>query len=71
MRAIPTDIIWSVCLFVSLLDTTVSREKTAEAIEMLFETLTHRCLRNRVLDGGPDPFTEGTLLGRDMYRTPF
>ena len=33
----------------------VSRAKTAEPIEMLFEMRTRGCPRSNVLDGGPDP----------------
>ena len=50
---------WSVCLYVTL----VYSAKTAEPIEMPFEVLAWVGPSNHVLDGGPDPPREGTILG--------
>jgi len=45
---------------------TMSPRKTAEPIEMSFKMGTQMGPRNHVLDGGPDPPREGTLLRGDV-----
>ena len=50
MWPIVTDVPWSVCQHVCLLDTLVSRAKTAEPIEMPFGLWTSVGQRNQALD---------------------
>jgi len=58
----------SVCLSVCLLVTTTSCAKTAELIEMLFETWIRVVPRNDVLGGGPDPPGKGEISGVSLRR---
>jgi len=51
-------VVWSVSLSVTL----ESPVKTAKPIEMLFGLKTRVGPGNHVLDGGPDPSTEGAIL---------
>ena len=53
MRPVATDVAWSVCLCVCLLDSTVSPTETAEPIEMPFGFWTRVGPRNHVIGGGP------------------
>ena len=58
VRPVITDgVAWSVGLPVTI----VSPAKTAEPIEMPFETWTQVGPKNHVLDGGPGPPREGTI----------
>jgi len=51
------------CLFVNMLDITVSSAKTAEPVEMLFEIWTCVNPKNHALGGGPDhPSIRGSYL---------
>ena len=54
MRSIVTNVLWSVCVHVSvsLLVTTMIRAKTSEAVEMLFALWTWVDPRNHVLRRG-------------------
>ena len=63
MRSVVTDrVAWSVGQSVCLSVTLVSPAKTAEPIKMPFELRTWVDPVNHVLDGGPDPPWEGTIL---------
>jgi len=63
MRPIVTDqVAWYVGLSVCLSVTLVSPTKTAAPNEMPFGLRTRVDPKNHVLDGGPDPPWEGTVL---------
>ena len=63
MRPIVTDrVAWSVCLSVCRFVTVVSPAKTDEPIKMSFGLWARVGPRNHVLDGGPNPPREGTIL---------
>jgi len=61
MRSVVTDqVAWSVCR--SVCHTIVSPTKTDEPMEMLSGFRTEVGLENHVLDGSPDPPSEGAIL---------
>jgi len=63
MRSLVTDrVAWSVCRSVCLSVTLVSPAKRDEPIEMPFGLRTRVDPGNHVLDGGPDPPWEGSIL---------
>ena len=54
-RELLLHMLWCVCVFVCLLDTSVSCATAAEPVEMRFGTWTSGGPRNHVLDRGPHP----------------
>jgi len=66
MRPITTNVAWSVCLRVCLLDTIANPTETAEPIKMLFGVWTRVDRGNHVLGGRPDPPGKGANLGRPL-----
>jgi len=57
-----TTVVWSIGVFVGRSVTIVSPAKNAELTEMPFGIWSRVGPRNHVLDGGPDPPCEGSLL---------
>jgi len=55
MWLLATDVAWSVCVSVSLLDTTVNPAKMAELIKMLLGLWTWVGPRCHALGGNPNP----------------